>query len=126
MTKTELLKMIDDDLDITPENLEGKLYTIPALHSKYLRYFFDFKNKANKRRRELNALYKEKWIFYKEGEDLLDKKELQFHILADEEYAKMHYETQVLDDLVDVLDRTVKRVNGLSFDVKNLIEYLNR
>lgn len=124
MKKADLMKMIEEDMKLTAENLEGKLYEIPAMYSKYLRYYFDFKTKLAKKQKELAEMYKAKWIKYKEGDDLLDKKEIQFHILADEEYSQLHYETQVLDDLVDVLDRTVKKANSLSFDVKNLVEYL--
>lgn len=124
MNKKELLEMIEKDLAITPQNLESKLYAIPGLHSKYLGIYFNTKTKLAKQEKELAALYKQKWVEYKEGDDLLDKKEIQFHILADDDYSKLHYQVQVAQDLVDVLDRTVKRVGNLSFDVKNLVAYL--
>ena len=60
----------------------------------------------------------------KDNDELLDKKEIQFHIMADDEYAKLNYTFQCATDMVDVLDRTVKKVNNLSFDFKNIVGYL--
>lgn len=124
MKKAELLKMIENDFKLTHDNVESMMYAVPGLYSKYLRLYFEFKTQLSKKQKQLAEKYKSTWIKYKEGDDLLDKKEIQFHILADEEYSQLHYETQVLEDLVDVLDRTVKKANSLSFDVKNLVEYL--
>ena len=124
MTKDELLNEIDKDLNITPDNLESKMYEVSGLHSKYLRHFFDSKIKLNKKKKELNLMYKDLYYKFKdESDDLMDKKEIIFNIHADEEYAQKNYEVQVLIDLVDILDRTVKKVNTLSFDVKNIISY---
>jgi hypothetical protein len=125
MTKKELLEHIKKDLELNTDNLETKLYEIPGLHSKYLGLYFNSKTKLAKQEKKLAQLYKEKWTFYKEESDeLLDKKEIQFHILADEEYATLNMHVQILTDMVDVLDRTVKKVGNMSFDVKNLIAYL--
>ena len=124
MNKKELLDGIKDDLEITPENVQDKLYKIPSLHSKYLGLYFNTKNKLNKKEKELAILFKTKYNMFKEGDEILDKKEILFHVMADEEYANLNCEVQSITDLVDVLDRTVKKVNTLSFDVKNLIDYL--
>ena len=124
MTKTELLQQIEDDLTLTQENLEGKLYNIPMLHSKYLRLFLKSKGTLNKLEKQLSELYLQKYNHFKNSKELLDKKEIQFHILGDEEYAKLNYNVHTAIDLVDILDRTLKKVNNMSFDVRNLIEYL--
>jgi hypothetical protein len=124
MNKKELLDGIEKDLDINTSNIETKLYEIPGLHSKYLKLYFNTKTKLAHSQKELALMYREKWTKYRDGEDLLDKKEILFHIMADEEYAELNYRVQVATDLVDVLDRTVKRVGNLSFDMKNLVAYL--
>lgn len=124
MTKDEILDLIENDLNITAENIETKMYEVSGLHSKYLRHFFNTKIKLNKKRKELNIKYKT--LYYKikdESNDLMNQKEIMFNVLGDEEYAKLNYEIEVLSDLVDILDRTVKKVNNLSFDVKNIIAY---
>ena len=124
MNKDELLKEIEDDLNITPENIEVKMYEVSGLHSKYLRHFFNTKLKLNKKQKELNILYS--FLYYKikdDSDDLMNQKEIIFNIMGNDEYSKLNYEVQVLTDFVDILDRTVKKVNSLSFDVKNIIEY---
>jgi hypothetical protein len=124
MTKKELMQNIKDDLDINTNNIETKLYEIPGLHSKYLGLYFSTKTKLAKQQKDLAQLYKEKWILYREGDDLLDKKEIIFHIMADDEYATLNMNVQIATDMVDILDRTVKRVGNLSFDMKNLVSFL--
>lgn len=125
MNKQELLQMIESDLTLTPNNLEDKLYLIPSLHSKYLGIYFEFKTKLSKKERELSVLYKDKYIELKtKSDELLDKKEIQFYILGDEEYSKLNYEVKLLTDYVDILDRTLKKVNQLSFDAKNILAHI--
>lgn len=58
MTLDELFEEIDNDFNINFENLADKIYKVPALHSKYLRLFFNHKSKLNKYNEELNKLYK--------------------------------------------------------------------
>lgn len=124
MDKKELMDMIKDDLTLSEANIETKMYTIPSLHSKYLGLYFNTKTKLNKLDKELSALYLKKYNIFKDNNELLDKKEIQFHIMADDEYAKLNYKVRCAADMVDVLDRTVKKVNNLSFDFKNIVGYL--
>ena len=126
MDKKELMNQIKDDLTLNVSNINTKLYEIPSLHSKYLGLYFNTKSKLNKLERELASLFKQKYQYYKDGDELLDKKEIQFHIMADEEYSLLNYKVRTAYDMVDILDRTVKKVNNLSFDVKNIIDYQNR
>ncbi len=124
MNKKELLDGIDKDLCVNSENLEVKIYEISGLHSKYLRLFFDSKTKLNKKKRDLDIFYKK--LYYKikeESNDLINQKEIIFNILGDEFYSKLNLEVQTLTDLVDILDRTIKKVNNMSFDIKNIISY---
>jgi len=126
MKKDELLNEIEDDLNITAENIEKKIYMVSGLHSKYLRHFFNTKYKLNKKQKELNILYKT--LYYKikdDSEEILNQKEIIFNVLGDPEYAQLNFEVQTLIDFVDILDRTVKKVNNLSFDVKNIISWNN-
>ncbi len=124
MNKKELLDDIKNDLFLDSINIENKLYEIPSLHAKYLKMFFNTKSKLNLKQKELSILYKEKYNKLKDGDDILSAKELIFMIQGDGEYSQLNYEVQVLTDLVDIIDRTVKKVNNLSFDVKNIIDYL--
>ena len=124
MTKDELLDEIENDLNITPENIDQKLYSVSSLHAKYLRHFFNTKLKLNKKQKELNLLYKN--LYYKikdNSNELMNQKEIIFNLLANEDYANLNLELETLIDLTDILDRTVKKTNSLSFDVKNIVEW---
>ena len=124
MNKNELLFGIQTDLEITIENIDSKIYQVPGLHSKYLRLFFNTKTKLNKKQKELNILYKKIYYHIKdEANEIMNQKEIIFNILGNEEYAQLNLEVETLIDLVDILDRTVKKVNTLSFDIKNIIAF---
>ncbi len=126
MTKDELLNQIEDDLKITKDNIETKIYEVSGLHSKYLRHFFNSKSKLLSKKRELHILYKKRYYQIKdESNDLMNQKEILFNIYGDSEYSLLNKEVQALENLVDILDRTVKKVNTLSFDIKNIISYNN-
>ena len=124
MNLEELFKNIDDDLTLSHTNLQDKIYEIPKLHNKYLRLFFDTKNKLNKKQIQIDILYKETYMKFKNENEILDKKQIEFHILSDTDYSKLNYELKKLNNLVDVLEKTVKRVNNMSFDIKSIIDYL--
>lgn len=127
MNLKDLLEQINTDFDISHTNLQDKLYEIPKLHAKYLRIFFGEKVKLNKLESNLAELYRNKYYYYKEDCDRLPQstKEIEFNILADEEYSELNKETKNQAALVEVLDRAVRKAERLSFDVKNIIEYLN-
>jgi len=124
MTKDELLDEIESDLTINQENLDQKLFSVSSLHAKYLRHFFNTKTILNRKQKELNIEYKK--LYYKirdNSSEILNQKEIIFNILGDDDYAQLNFEVEVLIDLVDILDRTVKKVNNLSFDLKNIISW---
>jgi hypothetical protein len=119
------LKEMEEDFRLTPENIQDKMYTVPNLHSKYLKIFFREKARYNKMDKELNKLYREKYYFYTTKYDKLleNQKEIQFHILSDEEYAELNQKVENQKVLVDCVDRTLKKVSQLTFDIKGIIEY---
>lgn len=126
MTLDELFEEIEQDLNLTYENLQEKLYKIPSYHSKYLKLFFQHKSKLNKYTEQLNKMYKDKYYYFtNEYEYKLDNaKEINFHILSDDEYASLNTKVENQKLLVDCLDRTVKRVQYMGGDCKNIITYL--
>ena len=119
-----LFDEIEEDMNITQMNIQDKLYEVPKLHGKYLRLYFKYKTALIKKQQELDLLYTDKYKKYKNGPELLDKKEIQFYILSDKEYSELRFKITNLEHIVDILDRTVKKVNGLSFDCKNIVAYL--
>jgi tRNA uridine 5-carbamoylmethylation protein Kti12 len=129
MTKKELFDELEKDLELTPNNLLDKVYEVPKLYNKWQRIYFSNKKKLNKKSKELDALYKQKYYYYKDGDRLLDNaKEINFNVLSDEEYAKLRLEVETLKDLVKVLEQSIDRIGKISFDIKNIIawnEFLN-
>lgn len=127
MTLDELFEEIDNDFNINFENLSERIYKVPGLHSKYLRLFFTHKTKLNKYNEELNKLYKQKYYYFtEEYEYKLDNvKEINFHIYSDEEYCKLNTKVENQKVLVDCLDRTLKKVQYLTQDIKNIQNHLN-
>jgi len=129
MTIDELMQMIDEDLTLNATNLQDKLYKIPNYHSKYLRLFFDYKNKLLKHKQSLDLCYKSKYHYYAGIEKdcyefTLDKKEIEFHILSDKEYSDLNLKVEQYKLIVQCLDLTLKRVQYLSNDCKNVISLL--
>jgi hypothetical protein len=106
-------------------NIEKKLYKIPQLHSKYLKLYLKAKVKLSKLERELNDLYRKKYHYYSfEYEERLESvKEIQFHILGDEEYSDVKQQLDNQDATVKTLEYAVKKTQQLTYDIKNIIEY---
>lgn len=124
--KKDIFEEIEDDLNINHTNLNSKIFEVPKLHSKYLKHFFREKKKMHKMEKELNQLYRIKYHYYAfDYEHKLDNaREIQFHVLADEEYAEALRKFENQKTVVDMMDRTLKKVSQLSFDIRNTIEYL--
>lgn len=128
MTIDELMTMIDDDLTLNHNNLQEKLYKIPNYHSKYLRLYFDYKNKLINAQRNLDNIFTSKYHYYAGIEKdcyefTLDKKEIQFHILSDPEYSEQNNKVEKLKLLTECLDRTLKRIGYLGNDCKVIVDY---
>lgn len=120
----DLFEEIEKDLEINSVNLQEKLFKVPNLHTKYLRMFYSYQKIYLKKKKELNELYTTTYDKYKNGDEILDKKEIQFYILSDEEYSELKYKVNQLENMIDVLEKTVKRVNNLSFDLRHIIEWV--
>lgn len=130
MTIDELLTMIDEDLTINHSNLQDKIYKVPNYHSKYLRLYFQYKEKFLKENQKLDKMYRDKYHYYSGTSDncyefTLDKKEIQFHILSDDEYSEQNLKVEKLKLIVESLDRTLKRVMYLGNDIKSILSYIN-
>ena len=124
MNKENIFDELDKDLELNSADLQMKLFQVPLLYRKWQRIYFKYKKQLNKKVKELDALYKRKYYEIKDGDRLLDNaKEINFNIIADNEYSKLRLETETLKDMVEILEDTVKRISRMSFDIKNLIEW---
>lgn len=126
MKLDELFEEIKNDLELNVSNLGEKQYKIPNLHSKYLKLYFDQKKLLNTLNAKLSKLYKDKYYYYTHDYDykLENQKEINFHIYSDEEYSTLNLKVDNQKLLVDCLERTLNRVQYMSKDVSNILDYL--
>lgn len=122
----DLMEEINNDLTVNHLNLSEKLFISPNLHSKYLSKYFKAKAKLNKLESELAKLYKERYHYYtfEYHKKLESSKEITFHILGDDTYSQKELDCNNQKLVVDVLDRTLKKIMYLTQDIKTAIEYI--
>ena len=121
----KIKKEVDKDLEITQENLDTKIYEIPSLHSKYLRLYYHESLILEKMETALARLYVKKHHYYRHDYDYVIKdSQVSWYIDGDEEFSKRKYQINKQKLQVDFLERTLKKINQLSFDVKNIIEWV--
>jgi hypothetical protein len=126
MTFKELQNQIEEDLTLEPQNLESKLYTIPVLHSKYLRRYNEAKKKHDRLMLEMDKLYRTKWHLYStqgyNGHTLDTQKKIIIYVEGDSEILNKRVELNKAKRMVEYMRETVDKVSKMSFDIKNLIE----
>lgn len=115
---------IDTDLTLTADNIGDKLYKIPNLHSKYLRLYYQESLVLEKLEAKLARLYKKLFKYYTTEVDYIVKPaQANFFIFGDDKYSEAKFVVSKQKLQVDYLERTLKKVNNLSFDIKNLVEW---
>ena len=79
----------DQDFVIEKDKLSSAISTLPMLHSKWLRYYYNEQFILMKKETELKQLYVKKYEFYKTGYNLeIKETKLDYFIESDEEYSK--------------------------------------
>ena len=114
----------DEDLKIEEEMLDLKVYQIPNLHSKWLRYLYNEVMFLTKIEKELLELFRKKYYFYmNDFSYTVEKKHVEWHIESDDQYSKDLYKVNKQKHKVKFLEQMVRKINGLSFDIKNMVEW---
>ncbi len=124
----ELQENIDEDIALPNDlsKLDAKIKSIPKLHSKYLNFFFKEKKKLLILEKDLKKSYREKYYYYKNDyEYTLKNNQIDWHIESDDDYAKKKFEFDKQKMLVEYFYKLLQKINTLSFDIKNLIEWRN-
>jgi hypothetical protein len=126
MKLSELQKEIEYDFSLAPDELQSKIYEIPKLHSKYLGKY----NKALATYQNLSVkmskLYRNKWHKYsKEYEyKLSSQKEIILYVEGDKDIIELRLQLDSAERIKNYLKEVVDKTKQLTFDVKNLIEFL--
>lgn len=116
---------LDQDLTLNPDNLNEKLFKIPNLYSKYMRMLFEQRRVLIMLGKTKDRKYKELYHHYTYNvPDSLTNKEIEFHILADPDYSDLLAKYKYQEGIVNDLDRAANKMEKLSFDVKNCIEWV--
>ena len=107
------------------DNFQDKMYKMPILHNKWLRYFYEERNNLIQAQKQLLSLYRIKYYYYKDDYDhKLELKQIAWHIESDEEYSKKLYNVNLRKEVVSFIEKTIRRITSFSFDIKNIIEHL--
>lgn len=121
-----LLDKVEEDFNISNENISEKMFSPPILFSKYMGLYFKYRKKLISKNKELNQLYSKKWDYYKTEYDikLTTAKEIEFHILGDEEFATLQEQVQRLEQLVDFFEKVSTKASFLTQDIRNVIDFM--
>jgi hypothetical protein len=130
MSKIEVLGIeyyqvqADEDLKMEEETLDLKVYLIPNLHAKWVRYLYNEAMFLTKIEKQLLESFRKKYYFYlNDYSYTVDKKHVEWHIESDETYSEELYKVNKQKHKVKYLEQMVRKVNGLSFDIKNMVEW---
>ena len=125
-TYSEFFKEIEDDLTLHKHDIDEKVYRAPNVHNKILRRFMIERNKLQKLETEYNKVLKSLYHHYRyEGDIRCENKDIaMFYVKSDQKYINIQIEYQKQELLVENLERWLKKADKISFDIKNIIEYL--
>lgn len=117
-------KIIKDDFYITRENISSKIYRIPNLHSKYLKYFYELSNIL------IDLETKRAKLYLKKRKDLLENSDeeikisqIDFYLHGDEEYSTLLNILKKKKLSLQIVEEALKRCGTISFFVKNIIDW---
>ena len=108
---------------------------IPQLHQRYLEFYNTYSLMKKEKEGELNALKKDKWLYYKGKAPsqiykempfdlkLTTKEEITMFIDADEDITKLQFKIDYIDQVLSFLDGVLRMINSRTYHIKNAIEW---
>ena len=118
----EILK----DLEMKEDDLVFFSFRIPKLFVKYQSVYDVLSLEKNKTLRDLEVMYKYKFIFYTtEYPQKINKTDVPMFISADDDYSVLKLHLSNLEHYMDKIQQTLKHISSLSLHVKNTISLLN-
>ena len=119
-------KMIANDFHVTRENLQSKVYSLPNLHSKYLKFFYKLSEILIKLESKKDLMYiKKRNYFLNEHPEVIKPTHVDFYINGDEVFAALKLKCAKRKLELKVIEEALKRCSTISFFCKNIIEYEN-
>lgn len=112
-------------MDIHPNNLDEKLKEIGKLYSIVLKKYKETLYLLNKKEIELSNAWSERYSYYKCDYDFqLTNSEIKNFIDNDIETSELRLEVKNLKVDCEVLEKHLKNIESLRWDIKILVEYM--
>lgn len=112
-------------MDINPNNLDQKLKEIGKLYAIVLKKYKETLYALNKKEIELSNAWAERYSFFKCDYDFkLTNAEIKNFIDNDIETSQLRLEIKNLKTDCEVLEKHLKNIESLRWDIKTIVEYL--
>lgn len=117
-------KMVKDDFFVTRENLAEKIYKIPNLHSKYLKFFYKISNALIDLETVCAKLYiKKRKQILEESDEEIKPTHVDFYVNGDSEYSTLSNKIKKKKLELKIIDDALKRCGTISFFIKSIVEW---
>ena len=134
MNFENLQLMWDEDSKINDLELDVSALKIPQLHSKYMKFFSDYRFRKKEAEIKLKILRKEKFEYYSGKADQkiyaekpfdlkVLKTDINLYIDSDEDIVKQQMKIDSFEIILDYLESVLKMIANRSFQLKNVIEW---
>ena len=112
-------------MDFNPNNLDQKLKEIGKLYAIVLKKYKETLYALNKKEIDLSNVWAERYSYYKCDYDFqLTNAEIKNFIDNDIETSQLRLEIKNLKTDTEVLEKHLKNIESLRWDIKTLVEYL--
>lgn len=130
-----ITKQIDKDLEIDSMDLDDESLRTPKLHTKYTTMLTRESTKLKRIMSEYDRYYLDRWKYYlgkqtdayyeKHGyfHEKILKTDVDKYLKADKLLAKAQQMVKDQEELVSLIESTIKEINRRSFHIKNAVEW---
>lgn len=116
------------------DRLDSESLKIPSLHAKYHDFYCRYKLILEENKIKLNALYKEKWLYYtgKADPEVYKEKPFDLKVLkgdldlfidSDDDITKQKMKIAYFETLINYLEGVLKQIANRTFHIKNALEH---
>lgn len=135
LTHDELLKMWEEDASIDKTALDSASVDVPKLHHKYLSILMDLKAKKIAIYHKLDALKKDKELYYSGQATAAEYKEKPFdlklktkagidkHVNTDPEVVTLEQRIEYINILLEGLNHILEQIKWRNQSIKNAIDW---
>lgn len=122
----EFFEDIEEKLTIKQHNIDKKVFEAPNIQNDLLRQYMKEKTKLIKLEAEHNRLFGQKFHYYRYESDIrCENKDVAiYYVKKDEEYIEKFIQYEKQKVLCETLERYLKRASQITYDIKNILEYL--